>query len=220
MSRVAKSLFSAKTSLFEILLQRGDAVADDSAVGLDHTLTGTAARSRTAALPLEVGPQSRQSRQHVFVVGQLDLRLGIGRLSPRQKDVQNQPRAVQQPARKLLFDIARLRRAQLVVEDHHVDLLLLAVLDDLGQFARPHVDASRGLRQALREAFHGPDIGRLGQKLQLVEVFVGLARILIVSHHGHQYRPFTPVHSLHIVHPLLFRSGHLSLLFQNFPVQL
>ena len=42
--------------LLEVLLQFGDAVADDAAVGLDFALSGAAAGSRAAPLAFEVGP--------------------------------------------------------------------------------------------------------------------------------------------------------------------
>lgn len=146
-------------------------------------------RARTAALPLEVGPQARQPRQHVFVVGQLHLRLGVGRLGPRHEDVEDQARAVQDAARHRLLDVARLRRRELVVEDRHVDLLVTTPGGNLLQLARPHVDAGRGLRQPLHEPPDGPDIGRLGQKLQLVEVLLGLTHRLPIAHDGDQHGP-------------------------------
>ena len=43
-------------AFYDAVLQFGDAVADDAAVGLDFALSGAAAGSRTAPLAFEVGP--------------------------------------------------------------------------------------------------------------------------------------------------------------------
>ena len=172
----------------QILLEFGDPVTDDTAVGLDLALTGTAAGTGTAALPFEVSPHARKAGQHIFVVGQLHLRLGIGRLRPRHENIEDQARTVEDAAGHGLFDIARLRRGELVVENHHVDLLLPAVTGDLFQLARADVYAGRRLRQPLRKAFHTHDIGRFGQEFEFVEELFGLPRILVVAdngdHHG------------------------------------
>ena len=82
-----------------------------------------------------------------------------------------------------------------VVENHHVNLLLLAVAGDLLQFAGTDVNTGRGLRKPLREALHALDIGRLGQKLQFVEEFGSLTGVLIVTHDGDQYGTFPAVGS-------------------------
>ena len=173
--------------LLQILLELGDPVADDTAVGLDFAFARAAAGPRTAPLPFEVGPHTRKPGQHVLVIGQLHLRLGIGGLRPRHENIEDQARTVEDAARHRLFDIARLRRRQFVVEDRHVDLLLLAVAGDLLQFAGTDVDTGRRLRKPLREALHALDIGRLGQKLQFVEELGGLPGVLIVTHDGDQH---------------------------------
>nr|DAF45424.1 MAG TPA: hypothetical protein [Siphoviridae sp. ctBLh2] len=195
--------------LLEVLLEFGNAIADDAPVGLDLAFARTAAGSRTAALPLEVGPQTRQPGQHVFVVGQLHLRLGIGRLGPRHEDVEDQARAVQQTAGHLLLDVARLRRGEFVVKDHHVDLLFTAIVGNLLQFARTDIDPCRRLCKALRETLDGDDVGRLGQKLQLVEILLGLAGILVVANDGNEHGTLLPVGRLR------GRRGIFTVLFRN-----
>ena len=176
--------------LFEILLQFRDAVAYDTAVGFDLAFAGAAARTRASALPFEVRPQAGEPGQHVFVLGQLHLRFGIGRLRTREEDVQNQARAVEDAAGHRPLDVAGLRRREFVVEDRHVDGVFFAVGGDLFEFARSHVDARRGLRQPLAEPSDRRDVGRFGQKFQLVEVLLALAEFLAVAHDGHQYGSF------------------------------
>ena len=70
-------------------------------------LAGAAARSRAAPLPFEVRPQAGEPGQQVFVLGQLHLRFGIGRLRPCEEDVQNQARAVEDAAGHRPLDVAR-----------------------------------------------------------------------------------------------------------------
>lgn len=69
--------------------------------------------------------------------------------------------------------------------------MLAAILGNLLELARSHVDARRGLRQALHEAAHALDVGRLGQKLQLVEVLLGLADLLSFADDGDQHGALT-----------------------------
>ena len=171
--------------LGQILLQLGYAVAHDTAVGLDLALARAASRTRTASLSLEVRPQTRQSRQHVFVMRQLDLCLGVCRTGARHEDIEYQSRAVHHAARQGLLDVARLRGRELVVEDGDVDLVVGTVCRDLLDLAGPDIETGRGLRQALRKAADGIYVGRLGQKLQLGEELLGLGDTLAVSYYCH-----------------------------------
>ena len=173
--------------LLEVLLQFGDAVAHDTAVGFDLAFAGAAARARAAALPFDVRPQTGQTGQHVFVLCQPHLRLGVGRLRTRKENIENQARAVENTAGHRPLDIAGLRRRKFVVEDRHVDGVFFAVGGDLFEFTRSDVDARRRLRQPLAEAFHRCDVGRLGQKLQFVEVLLALAKLLTVTHDGDEH---------------------------------
>lgn len=112
-------------------------VAHDAAVGLDLAFARAAARARAAALPFEVRPQTGQTGQHVFVLSQLHLCLGVGSLRAREEDVQNQARAVEDAAGHRPLDVARLGGREFVVEDRHADGVLLAVGGDLLELARP-----------------------------------------------------------------------------------
>ena len=135
-------------------------------------------------------PHAGQTGQQVFVPRQLDLRLGIGRGRPAHENIENQARTVQYPPAELFLQVACLGRRELVVENHHVDLLLLHICHDLLQFARPHESPVVGHRQFLHETGLRLYIGRLGQKLQFVEVLRHLTLVLSVTGHGHQYGPF------------------------------
>jgi len=184
-SSVAKSLFSAKTSLFET----ADAVADYAAVGLDLALAGPAARSRAAPLPLEVRPHARKPGQQILALRELDLRFRIGRRRPLDEYVQNQARAVVDLVLEHLVQIAKLRRRKLVVENHVAYLVLLDEGRDLGELALAYESLGRRGGQPLREPLDATYAGRLGQKFQFVEVFVRLALVLPLADDGHQNGP-------------------------------
>lgn len=173
---MAKSLFSAKTSLFgdqvhdrrfadvrvadqcdadqlapvaalhghllvyllELLFQAADAVAHDTAVGLDFSLAGPAAGSRAATLPFEVCPHAGQAWQQVLALRQFDLCFGIGRSSPLCENFEDQAGAVVYLAGKNLIEVADLRRAQLIVENHEIHFVLFDIGSDFGQFPFSH----------------------------------------------------------------------------------
>ena len=90
-------------NLDEALLQQGDALKNDSAVHFQLRLTRTAeshasltaTRARAAALTLKVRPESLQAGQHIAVLSQFHLRLGIGRLGTHGKDVEDERGAVE-----------------------------------------------------------------------------------------------------------------------------
>jgi hypothetical protein len=139
-----------------------------------------------------VCPHTRQTREHILVIGQLHLGLGIGRLRPRHENIENQTRAVENPAGHGRLDVARLRRREFVVENRHVDLLLLAIGSDLLQFPRTDINTGRRLRKALRKPADTHDSGGFGQKFQFGEVLFRLTRILLVPDDRDQYGPLEP----------------------------
>ena len=98
----------------EALLEEAHAVQDDAAVHLELCLARSsqsyrafaAAAARAAALSLEVRPEALQARQHVAILCQLDLRLGIGRLCAHGEDVEDERRAVEYLYLELVLDVA------------------------------------------------------------------------------------------------------------------
>ena len=138
--------------LCQALFQQGHAVQDDASVHLQLRLTRSTqthrafptAGARAASLSFEVRPQALQAGQHVLVLRQLYLRLGVGRLCPHGEDVEDERRAVQYLHLQCTFDIAYLLGGQLVVEDDHAHfafrfLLLLDVCLYLVQLSLAHV---------------------------------------------------------------------------------
>ena len=165
----------------QLLLQQRDAVEDDAAVGLDLCLTG-AAHADTAALTLEVGPHARQSRQQVLVLGELDLRLGAGRLRAAGEDVEDEARAVEDFHLQLALDVRHLLRGQVVVENHQADVVVLDVGAQLLELALAHVGARVGVVELLHEHLFGDGTGGVGQKGQLGQILHGFQIGLLRCH--------------------------------------
>ena len=190
---------------------------DDTAVHLQLRLTRTtqthctlaATAARAAALSFQVRPQALQSRQHIAVLCQLHLGLGLSRLGSHGEDVQNQTRTVQYLHLQLLLYITYLLGTQLIVEYHHTHGLwhlriagiILAVLHRLVvgilahldimtyllQLAASHVSHAAGAVHLLCEPLHGTSTSRSGQKLQFVQIFISLRLVLLVRNQSHQH---------------------------------
>ena len=182
-------------NLHEALLEQRDAVEDDTAVHLELRLTRSAQThgafaatgARATALTLKVRPQALQTRQHVAILRQFHLRLCGSRLRAHGEDVEDERRAVEYLHLQYLLDVAYLLRRQLVVEDNHADgtlsvLLSLYVFAYLLQLTRTHVRHRAWSAHALCEALHGYGARRVGEKLQLVEIFLCLCLVLILRY--------------------------------------
>ena len=132
-------------------------------------------------------PHPGQPRQQVLTLGQFDLRFRIGRGRTLHENIENQTC----PVVNLIFEnpveVAQLRRSQFVVENHVGDLVLLDVSRDLGQFTLADERFRRRVGQPLSKPFDRSDPGRLGQKLQFVEVFHGLPFLLLIPDHRDQH---------------------------------
>ena len=75
-----------------------------------------------------MGPHALQPRQHIAVLCQLHLRLGVGGLRTHGKDVENERCAVENLHVKLVLDIAQLLRRELVIKDDHTYLAIVVFL--------------------------------------------------------------------------------------------
>ena len=116
---------------------------DQPPVRLDLRLAG-AAGADGALHALEVRPLARQARQQVLHLRQRDLEAALPRVRPRGEDVQDQRRSVNDLRTQRFFEIALLRRRQLVVEDDHVRLCITACGGDFIDLA--FADVRRGVR--------------------------------------------------------------------------
>ena len=79
------------------------------------------------------GPHSRQAREQILQLRQLDLQSAFAAAGALRENIENQLRAIEHFARKQIFQIASLRRRKFVVENDRSHLLILErFLDQFG----------------------------------------------------------------------------------------
>ena len=131
------------THLLQITAQLVDAAADVTAVALQLALTGSA-RADAAAETAHRLAHTRQTRQNVLVLRQLDLQLALAGARTLRENIEDERRAVEYRATGQLFQIAHLRRRQLVVEQDQTCVVHLGKLLDLFRLAL--TDKRAGIR--------------------------------------------------------------------------
>ena len=198
--------------LLELVFEAGYAVQNDTTVGLQLALTGTP-HVDTASLALEVGPHTRQAGQQILVLGQLDLRLGVGRTGALGKDVQDQSGTVYNAAVGLLFYVAHLGWAQFVVKDHIVDIVLLDILLDLFELALAEICAGERMVQPLGKPFLHDDVGRLCKKDELVQILFALLYLVFIADYGRYYCRFNGFLHMVSIKKVAGYAGHLFVSF-------
>src|SRR5690606_4517111 len=107
---------------------------------------GAAGRAQAAALALEVGPAAHEARREVLQPRELDLQLAFGRARALREDLEDELRAVEDPAAaaERLLDVARLGGGELVVEHDEGRVQVLGRRADLGELAGAGVEARVG----------------------------------------------------------------------------
>ena len=121
--------------LVELLLQAGDAIADEAAVGFDLGLAGTAEEAEAAALALEVGPGADEAAALVFEMRELDLKGAFAGLRAFAEDVEDEAGPVDDLAVPGTLEVALLDGAELGVDDGDGDVLRLDGLGDVFDLA-------------------------------------------------------------------------------------
>jgi hypothetical protein len=120
-----------------------------------------------------VTPLAGQARHEVLGLGQLNLQARLTRLGALGEDIDNQRRAVQDFDVQSLLQVALLRRAQLVVEDHHRVVGVLPLRDDLLELAFADVRGGVRVVQLLDRAPDHHCAGRVCQQRQLIQRCLG-----------------------------------------------
>ena len=164
------------THLLQITAQLVDAAADVTAVALQLALTGSA-RADAAAESAHRLAHTRQTRQNVLVLRQLDLQLALAGARTLRENIEDERRAVEYRAAGQLLQIAHLRRRQLVVEQDQTCVVHLGKLLNLFRLALTDKRAGIRRRTALQRHRNGLRTGSLRQRAQLVHR--ALVRILI-----------------------------------------
>ena len=137
--------------LDEPIFQVADAGIDEAAVFFQLRFAG-AARADAAAGAAEVAPHLPQARQGVFELGQLDLQACLDGAGARGEDVEDQLAAVEHFDVGRFFEVAHLRRRQVVVENDHVRVGGLDMFLQLFDLALADVGGGVDLLPFLAEA--------------------------------------------------------------------
>ncbi len=173
----------------QLVFQPGDTPLDDTAVGLDLGLAW-ATHTDTTLLTFEVGPHTGQAGKQVLVLGKLHLGLGRRRLRALGEDVENQARPVENLDLQLLLYVGNLLCREVIVENHHSDVVLLDIFLYFLQLA--FADESRGVGgvDLLGEALDHLAPRRVGQELKFVEIFIDLPFGLARGNQPNDHGPF------------------------------
>src|SRR5260221_1892194 len=102
---------------FELVLELGDALADQPAVDLELALAGTAEEAVAAALTLQMGPGTHETRALIAERSELDLQPPLMSARPRAENLENQAGAVDDLAVPRLLEVALLDRRDRRVDD-------------------------------------------------------------------------------------------------------
>ena len=180
-----------RLEIADVLLQRGNAAPDMSAVGFQLGFTGTA-RTDTAAQTRHFRTVTGQTRDCIFQLCKLDLQLPLGARRMERKNIENQHRPVNDTdlaaCVEFLFQILDLCRRQIAVKYYQPDAAAAAKLCKLTDLAG--ADTRPDIRRVL--CLHHTRINRtarrIQQTLQLVHRNFALFLIALAGNQPHQHR--------------------------------
>ncbi len=124
---------------FQLLFDAGDALRDDAAVGLDLGFTGATQKSKTAALPLEVGPRPHQAAALIGQVREFDLEGAFAGAGALPEYFENEAGTVEHLGVPGPLQVALLHRGERAIHHHQTgveafhqtgELLYLAFSDE------------------------------------------------------------------------------------------
>ena len=140
--------------LGKLLLETGDPLLNDSAVGLYLGFTHAAAGTSSSPLSFEVGPHAGQARKHVIVFGQLHLHLGVRGLCPLGEDFQDEAGAVDYYAvLQESLDVTLLHAGEFVVEYAVSYAVGFTVFADFLDLTTSYIGGAVGTVDLLDEGF-------------------------------------------------------------------
>ena len=164
----------------EALAQTGEPLAHAAAVDFELGFAGaadadTAARGAAAAgLARKMGPLARQARLQIAQLRDLDLELALQRARALGEDVEDELAAIDHAQLEFLFQVARLRGAERVVEDRQRGAALAREVAHLLDLAAPDKGARVGMLEFLADGGGDPRAGAFGQRVEFAErVFAG-----------------------------------------------
>ena len=167
--------------LGKLLLETGDPLLNDSAVGLYLGFAHTAAGTSSSPLSFEVGPHAGQARKHVIVFSQLNLHLGVRGLCPLGEDFQDEAGAVDYYAvLQESLDVTLLHAGEFVVEYAVSYAVGFAVFSDFLDLTTSYIGGAVGPVDLLDEGFVALYSGSFCQEAEFVEVFTGTVFVVIL----------------------------------------
>ncbi len=146
-------------------------MVDEAAISLELSLTGSPHPDTTTRL-LEVRPHSRETRQHVLELGELDLKLGFAGPRPRREDVEDQLGAVHHALTGGVLDVLALGRRQLIVENDERRILIVDERPELLDLSLPQVGRGVGPIDLLCDAPDDDGASSVDELLKLLEMLI------------------------------------------------
>ena len=150
----------------QLFLDARDAVLHPATIGFKLGFTVTA-HADAALLSGQVTPEPCQARQEMLQLRELNLELAFASPGALSKDVENQRGPIQHLALENFFEIAALGGRQIVIEDHRVHVVLLALRCEFIRLAAADERAGHRGIQLLRPATDDLAARRGRQLLQL-----------------------------------------------------
>src|SRR4051794_19223254 len=109
---------------FQLALEPRNPLLDAAAIDFELGFTRPP-RPNAAGLTRQVSPHSREPRQQILQLRELDLEASFPAPGALREDVENELGAIENFTRKEVLQVAALGRRQLVVENHRGDVLVL-----------------------------------------------------------------------------------------------
>jgi hypothetical protein len=119
---------------FKFVLELKQAALDAATVGFELRFTRSSGSDATAELRHGFTPAG-EAWEHVFKLGELDLQLAFAGAGVAREDVEDELGAIDGAARQGVFKVAKLRGAEIVIEDDNVGLRRRSDAVDLLDFA-------------------------------------------------------------------------------------
>ena len=114
-----------------------------------------------------MAPLAGQTRLQIAQLGDFDLQFAFERARALREDIENQLAAIDHPELELVFEIARLRGAERVIEDRERRAAFLGEFADLGGLAASDEGARVDVFELLLDLAGDFGAGACGQRAEL-----------------------------------------------------
>ena len=160
-----------RRTVLHLLLHVAHPPRNLSPIGFQLRFTGTA-RADAAAQLRHLHAMPGQPRHHVLQLRQFDLQLAFPRARMPRKNIEDELRAVDHPPLNNLFNVALLRRTEIVIEEKNVGIHRSRRARDFLELAGANQGRRIGPIAPLQNLAHHLRPGTLGQRAQFGQRFV------------------------------------------------